>query len=464
MQQLFGAIERGLKSKEGTAMKLSRVSLGGWLIMLLGLAGLLFGQSDRGTITGTVTDPSGAVIPDAAVTVTNVRTDTKTMVTSTSSGNYAVPLLPAGTYKITVEKQGFKTAVRESLPLLVGQTVREDIILQVGEVSQTVEVEAVAPLLKPETSELSTAVSNKEVMDLPLPMSGEARSPINFIALVPGVTGAQNGGGYGNNTTGRTFATSVNGGQTFAFEIQVDGASIQNTNVSGDFRNIPMPQDSINEFKVETGNFAAEFGRTGGGIVTFTTRSGTNELHGSAYDFLRNDALDARGFYALNTPKLRQNEFGANVGGPLWIPKVYDGRNKTFFFFYYDGFRYRSGAANFKTTVPTAQQRDGDFSDLRNSSGNLIPIYDPATTRTVNGQVIRDPFPGNIIPSGRISTVAKNILGYVPPPTFNQPFDNFLSTQGGTNDTNMWGLRIDHAFSAKHRLSGWYGWNKFEGI
>ena len=306
-------------------MKLSRVSLGGWLIMLLGLAGLLFGQSDRGTITGTVTDPSGAVIPDAAVTVTNVRTDTKTMVTSTSSGNYTVPLLPAGTYKITVEKQGFKTAVRESLPLLVGQTVREDIILQVGEVSQTVEVEAVAPLLKPETSELSTAVSNKEVMDLPLPMSGEARSPINFIALVPGVTGAQNGGGYGNNTTGRTFATSVNGGQTFAFEIQVDGASIQNTNVSGDFRNIPMPQDSINEFKVETGNFAAEFGRTGGGIVTFTTRSGTNELHGSAYDFLRNDALDARGFYAPNTPKLRQNEFGANVGGPLWIPKVYDG-------------------------------------------------------------------------------------------------------------------------------------------
>src|SRR5439155_16208717 len=237
-----------------------------------------------------------------------------------------------------------------------------------------------------------------------------------------------------------------------------------NTNVSGDFRNIPMPQDSINEFKVETGNFAAEFGRTGGGIVTFTTRSGTNELHGSADDFLRNDALDARGLYAPNTPNLRQNEFGGNVGGPLWIPKVYDGRNKTFFFFYYDGFRYRSGAANFKTTVPTAQQRDGDFSDLRNSSGNLIPIYDPATTRTVNGQVIRDPFPGNIIPSGRISTVAKNILGYVPPPTFNQPFDNFLSTQGGTNDTNMWGLRIDHAFSATHRLSGWYGWNKFEGI
>src|SRR6266480_1691745 len=140
----FDVIERSLK-RRNTLMKQSRLSLRVLLIMVCGLAGLLFGQSDRGIITGTVTDPSGAVIPDAAVTVTNVRTDTKTIVTSTSSGNYAVPLLPAGTYKITVEKQGFKTAVRESLPLLVGQTVREDIILQVGEVSQTVEVEAVAP-------------------------------------------------------------------------------------------------------------------------------------------------------------------------------------------------------------------------------------------------------------------------------------------------------------------------------
>src|SRR5262245_42336060 len=205
----------------------SRVSrLGFLLVIVFWVSSVSYSQSDRGTITGSITDSSGAVVPDAVVTVTHVSTDTKTVVTSTSSGNYSVPQLQSGTYKISVERQGFKTAVRESVPLLVGQTIRENIVLEVGEVSQTVEVEAVAPLLKPETSELSTAVSNKEVLDLPLPMSGEARSPINFIALVPGVTGAQSGGGYGNNTTGRTFSTSVNGGQSFAFEIQVDGATI----------------------------------------------------------------------------------------------------------------------------------------------------------------------------------------------------------------------------------------------
>ena len=442
-----------------TRKSFSDCSLLAFLIAFL-LVGVSPAQTDRGTITGTVTDPSGAVIPDATITVTNVSTNARSVVLSTSSGNYAVPQLPTGTYKISVEKQGFKTAVRENLPLLLGQTVREDIGLQVGESSQTVEVAAEAPLLKPETSELSTAISHNEIINLPLAMSGEARSPIDFIALVPGVTGAQSA----KNTTAKTFATSVNGGQTFAFEIQVDGASIQNTNVSGDFRNIPMPQEAVQEFKVETGNFAAEFGRTGGGIVSFTTRAGTNGIHGSLFEYLRNDAFDARGFYADSVPKLRQNEFGATVGGPVWIPKVYNGKDKTFWFFYIDGFRYRAGAANFLTTVPTAQQRTGDFSDLKNSSGNLIPIYDPATTRTVNGQVVRDQFLGNIIPANRISGIAKSIVGYVPPPTFNQPFNNFRSAQGGTNDTNQWGIRIDHAFNDRHKVNGWYGYNNFTGI
>ncbi|MFN8006183.1 MAG: TonB-dependent receptor [Terriglobia bacterium] len=429
-------------------------------------SGLVYAQSDRGTIAGLVTDASGAVVPDATVTVINVKTDTKSVVTSTSSGNYTMPQVQSGTYRITVEKQGFKTAVRDNFPLLVGQNMRVDFTLEVGEVTQTVEVEAAAPQLKPESSELSTSVTNQQISELPLPMAGEARSPINFIALVPGVTGAQSGAGYGNNTTGRTFGTSVNGGQTFAFEIQVDGATIQNTNVSGDFRNIPFPQDAVQEFKVETGNFAAEYGRTGGGIVSFTTRSGTNEFHGSVYDYFRNNVLDARGFYAASVPKLNQNEFGVNVGGPVWIPKLYNGKNKTFFFFYYDGFRYRSGAANFLTTVPTQLERNGDFSDLRNASGQLIPIFDPATTRVVDGKLIRDPFPGNVIPQSRFSTVAKNVLAYVPLPNFNpdQPFNNYRSTQGGTNDTNQWGFRIDQTFGAKQRLSGWYGFNKFYGI
>ncbi len=447
-------------------MNRTRLIIGFLLVLALGFTGLLFGQSDRGTISGVVSDSSGAVVPDATVTVMNVKTDSKTVAKTGTGGSYTVPQLPAGTYKISVEKQGFKLAVRENFPLLVGQTTRADITLEVGQVSQTVEVEAAAPQLKPETSELSTSVGQKQIQDLPLPMSGEARSPINFIALVPGVTGAQSGGGYGNNTTGRTFATSVNGGQTFAFEIQVDGATVQNTNVSGDFRNIAFPQDAVQEFKVETGNFAAEYGRTGGGIVSFTTRSGTNDYHGSVYDYFRNNVLDARGFYAATRPKLNQNEFGGNIGGPVIIPKLYNGKNKTFFFFYYDGFRYRSGAANFLVTVPTQLQRGGDFSDLRSSNGTLIPIYDPTTTRTVNGQLVRDQFPGNVIPANRISSVAKNIIGYVPTPNYNgtSPFDNYASTQGGTNDTNMWGFKIDQMIGTKHRLSGYWGQNKFTGI
>ena len=447
-------------------MNRTRLMIGFLLVLALGFTGLLFGQSDRGTISGVISDSSGAFVPDATVTIMNLNTDSKTVVKSAASGSYTVPQLPAGTYKITVEKQGFKLAVRESFPLLVGQTTRADITLEVGQVSETVEVEAAAPQLKPETSELSTSVGQKQIQDLPLPMSGEARSPINFIALVPGVTGAQSGGGYGNNTTGRTFSTSINGGQTWSYEIQVDGATLQQTNVSGDFRNIPFPQDAVQEFKVETGNFAAEFGRTAGGIISFTTRSGTNDYHGSVYDYFRNNVLDARGFYAASTPKLNQNEYGGNIGGPVRIPKLYDGKNKTFFFFYFDGFKYRSGAANFLVTVPTQLQRGGDFSDLRSASGALIPIFDPATTRTVNGQIVRDQFPGNVIPSNRISSVAKNVLGYVPAPNFNgtNPFDNYSSTQGGTNDTNQWGIKIDQMIGAKHRISGYYGWTKFYGI
>ena len=208
--------------------------------------------------------------------------------------------------------------MRENFPLLVGQTTRADITLEVGQVSETVEVEAAAPQLKPETSELSTSVGQKQIQDLPLPMSGEARSPINFIALVPGVTGAQSGGGYGNNTTGRTFATSVNGGQTFAvmrfrwMERHSSRRMFPGTSETSPSLRMPSRNSKWKRVTLQPNSDAPR-----GGIISFTTRSGTNDYHGSVYDYFRNNVLDARGFYAASTAKLNQNEYGGNIGGPV---------------------------------------------------------------------------------------------------------------------------------------------------
>jgi hypothetical protein len=431
------------------------------VLVCLALASRLFGQSDRGTITGTVTDQTGAVVPEAAVTATNVATDVPSKVTTTPSGDYAIPLLPPGTYRVTVEKSGFKTSIKDHLPLLLGQTVRVDFSLEVGTATQRVEVHAEAPLLQTASTQLQTNLTGKEIRELPLAMQGETRSAIEFIRLVPGVTGAQQGMFGLHNTTGKTFATSINGGQTFSYEIQIEGTTIQNTNVGGDLRNIAFPQEAIAEFKLETNNFAPEFGRTGGGITTLTVRSGTNKLHGSVFEYLRNNALDSRGFFSPAVPVLRMNEFGGEVGGPIR-------RGKTFFFAYYDGFRFKRGAQNQLITLPTARERQGDFTDFKDQSGSLIPIYDPATTRPDGaGGFTRDQFSCggvlNTICPDRFSTVAKNVAALIPPTINANIVNNFLSSGGSGTLEDRWGVKIDHSFNDKHRISGFFAWKRFRG-
>jgi hypothetical protein len=442
-----------------------------------------------------------------SVTATNSATTVSTRTVSGAGGDYTIPLLRVGTYEVTAEQSGFKTYKQSGIIIEVGATVRVDVHMQVGSVQQTVEVAAQAVQVQSETSDRGTVVSGRDVLELPIVGQGEQRNPGYFMILAPGVTGR----GVSYSGSPRMLNTTVNGSQSASNEFQVDGALIGSaTEWAGDFRNIPFPQDAVGEYKVMTLNPPAEYGRTGQGVTSFTIRSGTNQLHGSAYELLRNDALDARGFFAPTTPILKQNEFGATVGGPVIIPKLYNGRDKTFFFAWYQGFRLRKQVTNSKDTVPTAAMRGGDLSNVLGgqistcgAAGNQPcfdaigrpvysnEIYDPATQRTVaagatdpvtglantsgDSAILRDafgfnpvtglPIPGsaNIIPTNRQDPLAVKIYSYFPNPTL--PGDefgyrnNWLVSYPTAQTNNQWGSKIDHSISDKDRIFGEFIWS-----
>ncbi len=465
-------------------------------LMVLGLsllfcASSLWAQSNRATITGTVTDPSGAVIAGATVTATNTATGLSTKTTSSSSGTYTIPLLQVGTYEVSAEATGFKRFIAPQVILEVGQTVSLEVHMQVGAVTQTVEVTGAAAPVQRDTSDRGTVVSSRDVLELPIAGVGEQRNPAYFMILAPGVTGR----GVSYSGSPRMLNTTVNGSQSASNEFQVDGALIGNgAEWAGDFRNIPFPQDAVGEYKVMTLLPPAEYGRTGQGITSFTIRSGSNQIHGSAYEFLRNNALDSRGFFAPKTPINKQNEFGGTVGGPIR-------KDKTFFFGWYQGFKLRKSVTNRLDTVPTAAMRGGDLSNTlgpvmgTDALGRPVyqgEIYDPATQRTVaagavdpvtgltntsgSSALLRDGFgfnpatgapiagSANIIPSNRIDPLAAKIFSYFPNPTApGQAFgyrNNWLVSYPTQTNVNEWGTKIDHAIGDKHRLMGEFMWLK----
>lgn len=435
-------------------VRMSRFALGILLLCWMTLSSAS-AQTDRGTITGTVTDASGALIVGAKVAATNVATDVAVETTTTGAGAFTIPQLSVGVYRVTIEQSGFKKYVQDGVTVSLGQTVRINASLQVGEVSQSVEIRADAPVLKPDTSDIGTTISNQQILDLPLSLTGEQRNPATFIRLVPGVVGR---GSTSVSNPAANFSTAVNGGQTLSLEIQLEGAAILGSNLPGDLRILGFPVDAVQEFKISTNNFAAELGRTGGGVTSFTLRSGTNEIHGSVYEYFRNEVLNANGFFnnqGRRNPQTgkaprsinKQNEYGFTIGGPII-------KDKTFAFGYFNGFRYRRGPASSLISLPTQAFRNGDFSSLRDNAGNLIPIYDPATTRPDgSGGFIRDPFPGNVIPANRISSVAKALQAFLPEP--NQPgnFVNYVGTAGTGTSTDQWGFKVDHSFSSKSKLN-----------
>ncbi|MFN0167633.1 MAG: TonB-dependent receptor domain-containing protein [Bryobacteraceae bacterium] len=394
-------------------------------------------QTVLGTITGRVLDPQGAAVSNASVEATNAGTGLIYRTTTNQAGNYVLQQLALGTYEIAVQASGFRRFARRNLELNVAQTVTLDAALEVGQMEQTVEVTDAAGLLQNSTSDLGTTIQRNKLMDLPLFVGGNVRNLEQFIFLAPGVTGD-------------TSNTQISGSPNRAKEVLIDGIASTGVESGGVIPGTTRPSvETIGEFKLLRANFNAEYGRTGGGVQIFTTRSGVNQFHGGVFDYLRNDKLDARGFYQRVRPVNRQNEFGASIGGPVLVPHLYNGRNRTFFFFVYGGFRFRQGASNALQSLIPLDYRQGDFSRFTGI------LYDPATNRSTPAGITRDVFPSNRIPQNRFSTVAQNILPLLPNPNDNSLFNNFISVGRGSTDADQINVKIDHAFSDINRISGY---------
>ncbi len=419
------------------------------------------GQAPTAQVVGKITDATNAVVPAAAVTVTNEETGVRFDTVSTDVGNFAVPLLPPGTYRITVQKEGFRPLSRTGIVLQIDQVARIDFVLDVGAITEQVEVRGATPLLAQESSSLGQVVDNAKIVNVPL----NGRSPLRLVLLMPGVVGvpAVNGqfGDIAVNTQNDSDY-SINGGQTHSSEVLIDGvpSTVGPTNV---ITTIPTVE-SAQEFKVESNNLSAEFGRFSGGVVSVSTRSGTNSLHGTVFEFLRNNVTDANEFFnnAASMKKIpfRMNQFGAAVGGPVALGRLYNGRNRTFFFADYQATRWRRGGT-YNATVPTEQERAGDFTQTFNGAGQLIVVYDPVTTRpdpARPGQYIRDSFPGNKLPVARLDPVARRIIEYYPLPRLpGHPLthaNNFMSNAVRTVDKDEFSARLDHNVTSNYRLFG----------
>ena len=428
------------------------------------LASFLIAQTNTGSIAGTVTDPSAAVIAGARLTLINTGTSEKRTAQSSETGTFLFPSLPPGVYELSAERDGFKRAIRSSIQLSVQDALSFDLALQVGDVTETVEVQAAALALETATSSLGQVIDNRKILDLPL----NGRNTLALVALTPGV---QPMGGFGGlPATGNAYGQgnfSVSGSRGLTTEVILDGAPV-NASLFNAPAFIPSV-DAVEEFKVQTNNFSAEFGRTGGGVVNVVMKSGTNRYHGNAYEFFRNRVLDANGFFAnaAGRPKAVYiyNVFGGTLGGPVQLPRLYDGKDKTFFFFGYEGLRQRNGVSTL-TTLPTPAQRAGDFSGTKNSAGQVINIYDPlTTTATGTNTYTRSPFAGNRIPDNRMDPVSRKLLTFYP--AANLPGDpvtgvnNFFTSAGATNLADQYNGRVDQVF-ARHRLFGRYSYNNAE--
>ncbi len=407
-------------------------------------------QTPTGEITGTITDPTGAVVAGATLTLTHPATNTQRVVTSNSAGVYTLPALPPGIYTLKVELAGFTTQVRGNIEVQVGQVARLDFSLQVGNVAEVVEVAGGAPVLQTETTELGTVIENRRILELPL----NGRNYLQLASLIPGATtngpassqGQQRMGGARNQ-----FALNVAGQRVHFNHFTLDG--LENTDINFNTYLFLPSIDALQEFKVESGLFQAEYGRAIS-QVNVTTRAGTNRLHGTLFEFLRNAKLDAKNFFDRPRdpiPPFKRNQFGATLGGPIAIPHLVRGKDKLFFFFDWESLRERKALTQ-QATVPFGEQRAGDFSRLSRL------LYDPLT-RVFNaaGQVTSaTAFPGNRIPPNRIHPTSARVLQeFYPLPNLSQTVqaNNFLNTEGRRSDSDQWTGRVDWVQSSN---SNWF--------
>src|SRR5690242_1908827 len=419
-------------------------------------------QSDRGAIAGTILDSSGAAVQGATIVATGVDTGAVYNATSTDTGAYRISNMQVGSYNLTVTAAGFKVSEHKDFLVQVNTTSSLDITLQPGDLKETLTVLADVPTLQTETSDVGTIVDKRQIMELPLALGGQGvlRAPEAFVFLTPGTTGPGS-----NDSSNGVFEAKLGGGQNFGNEVILDGASTARADSGSAFDQTAPSVEALQEFKVTTSTVPAEFGRTSGGVESFATRSGTNSYHGAAYDIFRNEDLNANSWFnnLQGQPRNldRKNDYGGTLGGPVRIPKLYDGRDKTFFFFSWEQYRQTQGST-ITSTVPTDAERQGDFSSLLTTTslgtnpcdGSTMfqgQIFDPSTTKTVNGQQCRTAFPGNKIPT--LSTVAKNILKLIPEPTNKSASqNNFILTSNNPILSTTMTFRIDQNLGAKHKL------------
>lgn len=440
-------------------------------------------QTDRGTITGTVSDPAGAVVPAAAIEAKSVATGAVYQTASSTTGNYTIAQLPAGTYQMSITVPGFKKFIRTGLVVEVAGTLRIDASLEVGAATESVTVTEVAAQLKTEGGEVSHNVSTDTLNSLPIltlvgaaagigsaNTLGNIRNPLSAVQLLPGA----------RITTDTVMR--INGMPSNSQSINIEGQDATNGFFKQQNQINQAGVEAIQEVAIQTSNFDAEYGQAGGGYFNYTMKSGTNQIHGSAFDYFVNEALNAglpftdrasrnaaQAGQHIRNP-LRQNDYGFTLGGPINIPKIYDGHDKTFFFFSFEQFRQSANISNTVGIVPTAAQRTGDFSAALNGVCNgpdtlqqkvcFNQVFDPKTNDTVGGSVVRTPFPGNKIPLTRIDPTA-NIIQNMIPAANSLGFLNYTApAYSNYRHTTIPSVKIDHNLSAKMKLSGYYSATK----
>jgi hypothetical protein len=414
-------------------------------------------QTTNGGIQGAVTDPSGATIGGAQITGRNLDTGLTISTVTSNAGLYSLANLPPGRYTVTVEAPNLKKYSREGVTVQTDATVALDVQMQLGAVSDSVTVAADASQLETATSDIGATLQSSLTENLPLEVNGTVRNPVQFISLVPGFVGNV-GNNPGDNSTDDY---KVNGGQEGGTDILVDGVSISLVSPNTQM-NKGVSTEGVQEFKVLQSNFSPEYGESGDGIVSLTVKSGTNDWHGSVYDYLRNRAFDAN-TWANNTQGLKrsvntQNDFGATAGGPVRIPHLYNGHDRTFFFFDYEGFRFRTGGTS-PISVPNAAFQGGDFSALCTAgfTGGLCndpthQLYDPTTHVPITGDVLTND------PNFKPSKVMTNVFGLLPPTT-DALTNNVIDTTISSTTANIFDIKVDHDISAKHRISGGFDYD-----
>jgi len=421
------------------------------LFLIFWASMMCWAQSYTASVRGTVTDSTQAPLPSASITLTEVDRNIQQTTTTDSSGRYVIPSVPSGRYTLTIAAAGFKKAEQPQFTLEVQQQATFNVQLSVGDVTTSVEVQGAAPLVNTTSATLGQVVENRFISSMP----NASRQPLSLVAMAPGVVGA---------TGGVNFVS--NGVRNSSAEALLDGTVITSMEQNGGITTVKYQPsvDVVEEFKLQTNYFSAEFGNTGGSVINVISKSGTNKIHGVGYEFLRENPLNANSWFGnKNGSPLadsKRNIFGGTIGGPVFIPKLYNGRNRTFIFA--DAELQRSSNATTATnTVPTAQQLVGDFSDTRLANGNLSVIYNPYDTFTnSNGAIMRNPFAGNLIPKGLQNPLALNVEKYFPAPTsagnaFTR-VNNWFAQGTNKSAVNQMDYKIDHNISEKQRLTSRY--------